>query len=212
MGNSKTTAPLIGSHFSGPVDNGPRKPLQGKAENEEVRASEKSVEEKIKDAVATPEVLTAAEKAQIYREGLEKAGIPLEKARAILDAVIFQNCYTEDLVILGRLKVGIRTRVYEDLQRIMQALESEAPAFSVHTDDLVARYNVAASLAYYQDTRFVFPDPSTASFQELTDAFDKRMKFLMSLSTPVISSLINAVNKFDQVMAAVFSEGAPEDF
>jgi hypothetical protein len=212
MVDVKPQAPLIGPNFSGPVDNGPRKSLQSKDEVEAESTPEKTGEEKLDEVVESKRPLTAAEKAKRYREGLEEAGIPLEKARAILDAVIFKNCYIEDVVLLGRLKVGIRTRVYEDLQRIMHALETEAPAFPVHTDDLVARYNVAASLAYYQDHRFEFPDPGTASLQEITSAFEKRMQFLMSLSTPVVSSLIEAVNKFDRVMATVFAEGAPEDF
>ena len=206
MVDTKTQAPLIGANFSGPVDNGPRRPLQSKEE------SEQTVEEKIEDAATPPPVLSAAEKAQKYREGLEAAGVSLEEARKILDAVIFHNCYEEDVVIHGKLRVGIRTRVYEDLQRIMQALESEAPSFPVHTDDLVARYNVAASLAYYQDTRFEFPDPGKASPIEMQDAFNRRMKFLMSRSTPVITKLIEEVSKFDQKMTAVFAEGAPEDF
>lgn len=217
MGNEKTQAPLIGANFSGPLHNAPRKPLQGKEAVQEEKAEdeegqEEQVEEKIQEAVANAKSLTPAEKAQKYRDDLEKAGIPLERARSILDAVIFKNVYVQDLTILGRLKVGIRTRVYDDLQRIMHALESEAPAFPVHTDDLIARYNVAASLAYYQDTQFEFPDPATASVDDQTKAFQKRMKFLLALPTPVTMKLIEAVNKFDQDMSVVFAEGAPEDF
>ena len=205
MSDTKPQAPLIGEDFSGPRDNGPRVPLQSK-EDEDVGAI-------LSEAVSTPTPpLTAPEKAKKYREELEKADIPLVKAREILDAVIFKDCYREDKVLLGRLKVGIRTRIYDDLQRIMKALEEEAPAFPAHTDDLIARYNVAASLAYYKDTQFAFPDPKTATFIEIAAAFEIRMKFLLGLPTPVISCLIDAVGKFDNMVAAVFAEGAPEDF
>ena len=204
MDITKPKAPLIGEHFSGPKDNGPRTPLQ--------RKEDLTPEEKIEEAVTPDKPETAADKAQTYREGLDAAGISTTKAREILDAVVFNDCYTEDVVIQGRLKVGIRTRIYDDLQRIMQALESEAPAFAVHTDDLVARYNVAASLAYYKDIRFDHPDPEIATFDEVTEAFHRRMKFLLARPTPIIDRLIAAVNKFDRVMMAVFAEGAPEDF
>ena len=70
----------------------------------------------------------------------------------------------------------------------------------------------AASLAYYQDTQFEFPDPVTASVDDQTKAFQKRMKFLLALPTPVTMKLIEAVNKFDQDMTVIFAEGAPEDF
>lgn len=204
MSNTKPKAPLIGENFSGPQDNGPRPSLQSKAEI--------PVAEKIENASTSVEPLSAADKAQKYRDALTEADISIVKAREILDAVIFEDCYTEDIILHGRLKVGIRTRIYDDLQRIMHALESEAPAFAAHTDDLIARYNVAASLAYYQDTRFEFPDPKKASFAEISTAFDLRMKFLLGLPTPVITSLIQAVRKFDADINMVFSEGAPEDF
>ncbi len=204
MKTSKPKAPLIGENFSGPVDNGPRAPLQ--------RKEDPAATEKIEGATEPKEPVSAADKAKKYREDLEAAGISVTKAREILDAVVFKDCYTEDLLIHGRLKVGVRTRIYDDMQRIMVALETEAPAFHVHTDDLVARYNVAASLDYYQDTRFEHPNPETATFDELSAAFDSRMKFLLARPTPIIASLISAVNKFDSTMSAVFAEGAPEDF
>lgn len=205
MSETKPQAPLIGENFSGPRDNAPRKSLQRKDDSETAA--------KIEAAGSEDEPLSGKDKAQAYRDALEKAGITVIKAREILDAVVFKDCYQEDLALLGkRLKVGIRTRVYDDMQRIMKALESEAPAFPVHTDDLVARYNVAASLAYYQDTRFEFPDPQTATFNEVEEAFNLRMKFLIGLPTPVISRLITAVNEFDSIITAVFAEGAPEDF
>lgn len=200
----KLQAPLIGENFSGPRDNGPRTPLQSKDED--------TVAEKIENAPTITGPLSAADKAQKFRDTLEDAGVSLTKAREILDAVIFNEHYTEDIVIYGRLKAGLRTRIYDDLQRIIHALESEAPAFATHTDDLVARYNVAASLVYYQDTRFEFPDPKTATFDELRSAFDIRMKFLLALPTPIISGLFQAVRKFDTTIDAVFAEGAPEDF
>ena len=217
--NEQIKAPLIGSEFSGPKDNAPREQsLQRKvapktSEAAPPAAEESSDEEERKPASSKDKPLTAAEKAVAYQEGLEEMEIPLDKARMILDAVIFEGVYTETLYIGGkRLPVDLRTRVYQDMQRLMHALEEEATSFPVHTNDIVAHYNVAASLARYGETHFAFPDVGSASDDEVAKAFKIRLKFLTSLPVTVINRLINHVVVFDRMIETVFAEGAPEDF
>ncbi len=208
----KNEAPLIGEDFSGPVENGPREaPLQRKDTPPE------ELEEALgigsdKSALEETKPLTPEDKAKQYRKGLEELEIPIEKAREVLDEVIFNRAYTADIVIGGKLRVGLRTRVYNDTQRVLLSLEAEVPTFPVHTDDLIARYNVAASLAYYSDDKFDFPDVRTAKTTEIEEAFHKRMRYLTSLPEVIINRLIAATGKFDQEMAAIFADGAPEDF
>jgi hypothetical protein len=210
----KEKAPLIGADFSGPQDNAPRIPsLQSKdpqPAKEPVTTGVEEIPDEIPPVKSKP--LTAAEKAEEYKQNLKELDIPIEKARVVLDNVIFNKAHVEDIVVGGKLRIGLRTRVYQDLRRIMHVLEAEAPSYPVHTQDLVARYNVAASLAYYGETKFDFPDFASEKEEEVMKAFDARMNFLLSLPSPIVNRLINETVKFDRMVEAIFAEGAPEDF
>lgn len=191
-------AALVGQ-FKGPKDNSPRvsKPTEDTPEK---------TEEKKEDA-------TPVDKAKAYQEGLEAAGIKVEEAREILDDVLFKQGYNEVVKVGGKLPVTLRTRVYNDSQRVMHFLESEAPTFPMHVSDLVARYNVAASLGAYGDKVFEFPiEEGKVTVQDVEDAFHVRLRFIMALPTPVIDRLITLTGDFDRKVAAAFADGAPEDF
>lgn len=204
-------APLIGDNFSGPDGNGPRaKPLQSK-ESSTDKKTDTSEKDKKEEKEPKSTKLTAAQKAEAYKENLEELDIPIEKAREIMDEVIFKNAYVHPVKI-GKLTVGLRTRVYQDLQRLMEVLEAEGPSFPVHTDDVVSRYNVAASLAYCGNKQFDFPESGVATAEEVEKAYGERMAFLLSRPIAVVNRLIQETVKFDQMITAVFAEGAPEDF
>lgn len=206
----KSEAPLIGKNFSGPPENAPRKSsLQSK---EEAPTEEKEPEkESEKKPNINPKKLTAADKAELYKKNLEELDIPIEKAREIMDEVITHNTYVHTTYI-GKLKIGLRTRVYQDLQRLLSILEEEGPSFPIHTDDVVSRCNVAASLAFYGDRVFDFPDIEKVTPEDVTAAYGERISFLLSRPIAVINRLIEETIKFDDMISAIFAEGAPEDF
>jgi len=217
MSSNKTNPPLLDPNFQGPTDNAPRKaaPLQSKAKEEPKEEKEPKEESDTKEATGQKpkKPLTAAEKAEAYREGLAEVGITEEKARSIMDGVIFEDAYIETIQIGGkRLTVGLRTRSYRDMERIMDAFEADPQMSVIKTDDIMAKYNVAASLARYGDHQFNFPDPKTEKPEAVEEAFEERLKFLLGLPSPIIKRLIDETGKFDMMMTAVFADGAPEDF
>jgi hypothetical protein len=160
---------------------------------------------------------TPEEKAKRYLEGLSAVGVTQGEARAILDAVLF-NDYYEEIVEIGRGVVAvIRTRTYTDTQRMLRMAEAEAPQIPRHYNDILARCNVAASLVEYNKERFSVPVKTEGmtrdAFKKLEEeAFQDKLEYLMNLPTPVVTKLIYHVSRFDEKILAVFEEGAPEDF
>lgn len=161
--------------------------------------------------------LTPEEKAKRYLEGLAMVGVTQEEARSILDSVLF-NEYYEETVTIGRgVTAVIRTRTYNDTQRMLRILEAEAPKMPVHYNDILARCNVAASLVEYNQKKFTAPVRSDGmsrdAFKKLEEeAFHDKVEYVLQLPTPVMSKLMNMVALFDSKILAVFDEGAPEDF
>jgi len=203
--NDTTGAPLIGE-FKGPQGNTSRNVSIPDVSTE----AKKEGSEKV---VSAEEEGRQKTKAEQYQEGLKVEGISVEDARIILDKVLFEGSYSESFKIGGRMPVTLRTRMYKDSQRILRYLESEAPTTPMHVSDLVARFNVAASIQKYGDTVFTFPvESDSVKPMDVENAFHERLDFLMNLPVQIVNILINLTGKFDQKIQAVFAEGAPEDF
>lgn len=199
-----TEAPLIGD-FKGPQGNRPRAPkppedLQRNADEEQLESlEEQGIEE-------TPPAKT-------YEEQLEAAGLTIEKARVIRDNVLFKHYHEETYLIANKLPVILRTRVYEDAQRAMQRLESEAPQYPISINDLIAHCNMAASLRQYGDRKFtMYTADDKATEEQKDEAFEERSRFLAALPTNALDALMQYAAEFDEMVAAVFAKGAPEDF
>lgn len=161
--------------------------------------------------------LTPEEKAKRYLEGLAAVELSQGEARAILDAVLFNDYYEETLEVARGVMATLRTRTYTDTQRMLRMVEAEAPQIPTHYNDILARCNVAASLVEYNKKRFSMPirteDMTRDAFRKLEEeAFQDRLEYVMNLPTPVMAKLMNMVAKFDNKIFAVFEEGAPEDF
>jgi len=217
----KTPTPIPGQ-FLGPA--GPNEPRQPRQKTEPAAPAEtngtapvdlkKQLEELEKElheeAGKEKEVkpLTAEEKEALYTKGLEEAGLTLPEARAIMEKILVNDFYEESFTI-GPLPVKLRTRTYSDTLRAQQHLEVENPTYNMSVQDLVARYNVAASLSKYGDNIFEFP---TDSEQKTEAAFQQRLAFVMGRPAIVMAKLMELVYRFDLKMGAVFAEGAPQDF
>ena len=155
--------------------------------------------------------LTPEELEKEYLKGLELVGVSQDKATEIMDNVLFHGGHQEDYVVCNRVKVGIGTRGYRDVQRAARLIEAEAPQIPMHVADLMARFNVAASLRYFGKVQFE-PLKEDASKDEHQEFFFKKLDFVMSQPAIVIDSLINYTAEFDNMLRAVFSKGAPENF
>jgi hypothetical protein len=190
--NETGGTPLIGQFKDTPPENKTRLP----------RKEEKEKEEEKKDSVGkfSPE--------EEYEEGLAQVGVSKEEARTIMEKVL-ANRYYEETVKIGKLSVTISTRKYGDSLRAQRCLEAESPSYPVGINEVIARYNVAASLVRFGDTKFEIGGKDDT---EEEARFNERYEFLISLPSVVIAKLMMIVHNFDLKLAAIFAEGAPEDF
>lgn len=194
-----TTKPVIGDFRSTP-DNKPR--VEAPAEIPEPPAvTDADVSEVVKELQEEAD-RTPVER---YRARLKAAGVTLDEAEGIFDAV-FTKGYYEEYVKLGRgqSRRGVfRTRQHEDTLRVQKALELEQPSLNVTQNALINRYNLAASL-YEWDGRALKHD---------TDQdFDALLNLVRRLPDPIVSLLTQELAKFDRKTLVVFSDGAVENF
>ncbi len=216
----KTPTPIPGQ-FLGP--SGPNEPRQPREKKEPVEVPKtegtapadlkqqlEDLEAEMQEDAKTekPKPLTAEEREAQYLEGLAEVDLDLASARAIMEKILVNDYYEESFMI-GPLPVKLRTRTYSDTLRAQQHLEVENPTYNMSVQDLVARYNVAASLSKYGDNVFEFP---TGSDPKTEQAFKQRLTFVMDRPAIVMAKLMELVYRFDLKMGAVFAEGAPQDF
>lgn len=192
-----TDAPLIGD-FKGPKGNKPRRPKLP----EDLQRNDESTDEGVVKSTA-----------QTYAEHLGEVGLSLNKARLIRDNMLFHHYHEETYLLGNKLPVVLRTRDYGDAQRAMRRLEDESPQYAMAINDLVAHCNMAASLSKYGDTSFDLYVPADKPTQDQKEtSFEERSNFLRDLPTTIVDNLMRFAGEFDAMIAAVFSEGAPEDF
>lgn len=209
-------APLVGQ-FSGPPGNIPRTPAnlprKPPVEDPPVAQEEATTGDEDKPAeedYARPR--TPQEKAVDYAKGLKAVGLSSEEARAILETVLVNETYAETRK-MGPIEVVIRTRNYKDANRTLRFLELEKPTYALGINDLIARYNMAASLVSYGKNKFEHPTKKDgASDEDIENAFHVRLAFVFELPVVAVDKLQQLVYDFDQKIGAVFADGAPEDF
>lgn len=181
--------------------------LRSKPGNEPRNAPEPA---KTEEPVAETEVEKAAaalEKemtpAEAYRERLKASGIPFEEAARIYDDVMSNGSH-EAVVKLGKSgRVVFRTRSYDDNLRLQDQLERLAPKFAMVTDDIINRFNLAASLLEWR---------GKAIPHETEKDFDAALELVKKLPGPTYALLVNELAKLDAKIMVIFSDGATENF
>lgn len=201
------STPAIGDFRSGP-DTSPRKetpettpaPAPADPDTRSAESVVTSTVDELKAAQAAEAALTPAER---YQKRLRDAGISVSAATGIYDAVMTRGHY-EEYVSLGRGgKATFKTRAYEDALRVQTALEMQKPQLVITQDELVTRFNLAASLSEWQ---------GKAVPHETDQDFENALKLIRKMPGPVFSMLATELVKFDQKTMLVFSEGAAENF
>lgn len=137
-----------------------------------------------------------------YLKRLEEAKIPRDTAFSIYDAVI-EKGYYEEYVTVGKHKAVFRTRLYDDSLRLQTALEATRPSLVITQEDMITRYNLAASLYAWKGTAYKHDDD---------DDFDKIMDMVKKLPAPIYSLLVQKLAEFDHKIMTIFSDGATESF
>jgi hypothetical protein len=180
---------------------------KGRAKEQAAKIEEslKELNSENKDAERTPE--------EQYLDGLKSVGLTLEKARMIQEDMFVKGYYEEEVRLIGAHYVVLRTRLYGDSVRANRRLEADRVEYVGSIQDIVNRYNTAASLVRYGDTTFAVPSPmGNTPAQEAEDSFTARLTFITQLPNAVCICLMQKVFEFDARIAAVFSDGAPLDF
>jgi len=179
------------------------KKFMGKADPMEVndtskpRPSEES-EEKLQeliDSVESSPELT-------YEQRLAQHKVTREEALQIVDDIMTKGLYTRDYKITGKTDVTFRSRDLGDQERAQQALEEQVPQFSGTVSIILAKHNLAASLAKFGDKEF--PDTD--------DGFKKAYAFVGKLPHMLFNVLVSKLSQFDELVLTVMDEGAIENF
>lgn len=196
--------PRIGD-FRSPPENAPRTtaavPESAKAPPPAPAAKPKPAEDADEPASEepTPPELTAKER---YLKRLEEAKIGRDTAAAIYDAII-EKGYYEEFVTIGKHKAIFRTRVYDDSLRLQTALEATRPTLVLTQEDMITRYNLAASLYAWKNTTYK---------HDTDEDFDTVMDMVKKLPAPVYSLMVQRLAEFDHKIMTIFSDGATETF
>jgi hypothetical protein len=130
-------------------------------------------------------------------------GISLAEAETIYDGVLTKGYYEEYIRIRGNNRAVFRTRTYEDHLRLQTVLEMQKPQLVISQDELITRYNMAASLYEWAGNTLK---------HDSEDDFDAVMKLIRKLPGPLFTVLSRELSKFDAKVMAVFDEGADENF
>jgi hypothetical protein len=195
--------------FSGPKDNAPRAAsLPGKQKDKVEESLDIIAELAGSKPLVDEKVLSKEEQ---YEKNLVEFGITLRDARHIMEQMVTKGFYEEDFKV-GPITCTLRTRVYEDLIRTQRLLGIERPEYASAVQEMLNRYNTAASLVRYGEYTFDHPDAMVATEKDIEDAFDKRMQFVKRLPQLVSVKVMQFSYEFDRKMIAVFGEGAPQDF
>jgi hypothetical protein len=150
---------------------------------------------------------------EVYAEGLKDAGLTVDKARVIMEAMFVNGYYEEEVYLGANTYVTLRSRQYFDTIRSNRKLETDRVEFLSSINNVVNSYNTAASLVKYGSRDFRVPRPMDDVDQvTIEESFTKRLDFLEKLPTQITIKLMQKVFEFDKRLMAVFSDGAPKDF
>lgn len=195
MPDPSPNRPRIGDFRSKP-DNAPRVTAPAPAPAPTPAPSDA---EKPAETDAPPETVTPRD---LYRKRLAEAKISLTDAAAIYDAVI-EKGYYQEFVKIGSHKAILRTRLYDDTLRLQAALEAARPSLVVTQEDMITRYNLAASLYMWKGETLPHNND---------DDFDKVLELIKKLPGPLYSLLAQRLAEFDRKTMLVFSDGATDSF
>lgn len=207
------TRPIVGE-FRSQENNKPRAPPPPPpvAEVKPVPAPVDTTANETTETASTPEqvaqavlkdldLLTPAER---YRERLKRMKIELKDAEIIYDGVLTKGYYEEYVRLRGEKNRAVfRTRMYDDHLRLQTILEMQKPQLAISQDELITRYNLAASLYEWNGQQLK---------HENDDDFDKVLKLVTKFPGPIFTLLARELSKFDAKVMAVFDEGADENF
>lgn len=151
------------------------------------------------------------QKNKSYTEILKDNNILVNDAQAIVDDLMTKGYYSEDIQVTKRITVTFRTRSHNDYLRYNTALQILNPRFKQEEEELAIRYCLAGSICRFDKTNFEHPVPKTED-AEVQRMFDARLDWIEKQPERLIALLAVKLNKFDQRIMVVMSEGVAENF
>lgn len=138
-----------------------------------------------------------------YKQKLENNDIPLEEAEHIIDTVLLrEKPYTEQFQLYKGLTATFRTRNEMNMEQMYAKLESRQPRFPDTKSMVLAKWNLATSLAEYRGRTFP-PDEDG-----VIDAAEQ----IEELNYQVFDLLTRKLQEFNDKINTVFSEGYLDAF
>ncbi len=207
-----TRGPSIGS-YQRTGKNVPVPEIVDRRQKVETPASvlSEGIQEDLKDSIEKTEV--TAEKVKSYEEILAEKEIPLDKAHAVIDAMLEKGYYEETIPLKlpasSPVTVTFRTRSHADYLRFLRALEAYAPKYMEEQRELQMRYFLAASIRQFRGHTF---RSEPRSNEDQTTLFEERLDWIEKQPERVIHLLASKLALFDMQVQAIMSEGAVENF
>jgi hypothetical protein len=180
-----------------------------KAPSTPIGAVAQGIEEDLAHDVKETKV--QAEKAKTYLEILKDNNIEVTDAQAIVDDMMTKGYYTENVQITKKISTTFRTRNHNDYLRYHTALQILNPKYRQEEDEIALRYCLAGSLVRFNATTFTHTAP-TAPEDQMREAFDNRLEWIEKQPERLTALLAVKLNRFDQKIAIVMSEGVIENF
>ena len=146
-----------------------------------------------------------------YKAYLKELDISEEDAAQIVDDLLMKGYYEERFPLSKKIAVTLRTREQRDTIRLQTALQVQRPLYNDTMDEIITRYNMAASLVSFGRETFAF-SKVTDENKVASDLFDKRLDYVERLAAPVFSRLSILLATFDRKVAAVMRNGVAENF
>lgn len=146
-----------------------------------------------------------------YEQRLNAAGLTMDDAALIVDAILEKGFWEEDVRITTKKKATFRSRQAFDAERVNTVLEVLKPAFNTTMQEITYKYLLASSISRYDNMIFDFPTAKTNK-DEREKLFEKRLNWVDGLPDPLLRLLYQKLSKFDMKIAAVTDEGAIENF
>jgi hypothetical protein len=157
------------------------------------------------------EKVPVEDKALSYEERVKLFGMSIDEALKIIDALTTIGDYEEELKISKSVSVVLATRSTRFNSYLADKIDIADPRKVGKLNQLMAEYQVAASLTRYNKTPM--PALETQKTPALWEkSLESRLEFVRCLPSPVFLLLTNKLAKFDAKMLVVFSEGYEQNF
>lgn len=131
-----------------------------------------------------------------WAQDLKMHRVSISEAEKILDTIMQKGFYEESYRIAGSV-FKLRTRTTVDSDRLIEMLREVAPESEAVATHLIARINVAASLAKFGENNFPHSQPTDENRSLLDEEWRLRWNFISSLPQPIFLAIAQTMQRFD---------------